>query len=614
MLVLRQKLSLGFGGLLIIISVVGFLSIIHLSKLGDSIDIILRENYKSVIACQEMKEALERMDSGILFILQGYRQNGDELIRTNEKVFEKALHVELNNITIPGEGEKVILLQKNFNLYKIALKSATNNSLPIINRRQYYFNELLPIFDRIKVTADEILQMNQQNMHEANDRARMRASSAKKEMIFFLLAGIIVAGGFFFFVGRWILRPINRLIQSTDEIRKGNLDLVVLSSSSDEIGHLSQAFNAMATSLREFRRSGQTTLIRIQHATQQAFNSLPEPVAVIDLDGKVEVATETARNYFGLQPNTVINDLPLEWLGELVQEALRQNASNQKKGHQKNIQQFIEGEERFFQPEAIPILDKERQPAGVVLVFQDVTQLQHQDELKRGVISTVSHQLKTPLTSIRMAIHLLLEEKVGFLTEKQVELLIAAREDSERLHNILNNLLDINRIESGKAKMEFRAVSPDALQMEALEPFWRAANDQGVTLSVDISEGLPDVWADPTRIYYVFGNLLSNALRYTSAGGKITLSVKTEKNEVCFSIADTGKGIPSQYLPRIFEQFFRVPDQEKESGAGLGLSIVKEIIEAHGGQVGVESQEGKGSTFTFTLRIVDNLSIQENSL
>jgi NtrC-family two-component system sensor histidine kinase KinB len=353
-------------------------------------------------------------------------------------------------------------------------------------------------------------------------------------------------------------------------------------------------------------------LIRIQKATQQAFNSLPEAVAVIDLEGKVEVATEAAGRSFGLKPDTNLKDLSLEWLYGLYQEALKQNRIPQKIDRQPIFQHFIEGEERFFHPEAVPILDQERQPTGVVLVLQDITQIQHQDELKRGMISTVSHQLKTPLTSIRMAIHLLLEEKIGFLTDKQAELLIAAREDSDRLYNILNNLLDISRIESGKAKMEFRTVSPNALQMEALEPFWRAANDQGVTLSVDIPGDLPDVWADPTRIYYVFGNLLSNALRYTSPGGKITFSAKTEGNEVCFSIADTGKGIPSQYLPRIFEQFFRVPNQEKESGAGLGLSIVKEIIEAHGGQVGVESQEGKGSTFTFTLRMVDHLLKQED--
>ncbi len=612
MLGLRQKISLGFGGLLIIILVVGIQSIVHLSKLGESIDVILRENYQSVIACQEMKEALERVDSGILFNLQGYIQEGNDQSDTNEKVFEKALRVELNNITLPGEGEKALQIQKLFHLYKTTLKEIKESKESITIRRQTYFNKLLPLFYQIKDTANTILQMNQQNMIEANDRARRRAATAKKEMVILLFAGTIIAVGFLFFIGKWILRPINRLIDSANEIRKGNLDLVVTSTSKDEIGRLSEAFNEMAAGIREFRRLNRSKLFRIQQATQQAFDSLPEAVAVIDLEGKVEVATEAARNSFGLQPGTLIRDLPFEWLSELYQEAIKQGRPVQPKTGQKIFQHFIQGEERYFQPEAIPILDQERQSTGVVLVLQDVTQIRHQDELKRGMISTVSHQLKTPLTSIRMAIHLLLEEKVGPLAEQQVDLLLAAREDSDRLHNILTNLLDISRIESGKAKMEFKAVSPNSLQTEALEPFWRVAHDQGVTLFVDIPGDLPDVWADPTRIYYVFSNLLSNAFRYTPPGGTITFSARAEDNGVRFSLTDTGKGIPDQYLPRIFEQFFRVPGQEKESGAGLGLAIVKEIIEAHGGTVGVESQEGKGSTFTFTLRAVDYSLKQED--
>jgi two-component system, NtrC family, sensor histidine kinase KinB len=609
---LRYKLSLGFGGLLIIILGIGIQGIIHLSKLGESIDVILRENYKSVIACQEMKEALERIDSGILFSLQGYTPKGHEQIRINEQAFEMALQVELNNITLPGEGERAALLEKNYHQYKRALKDIVGSSLSINHLRQTYFNELLPLFDRIKGTANEILQMNQQNMHDANDRARRSAATAKKEMVFLLLAGMIIAVGFIFFFGKWVLRPINRLIQSTDEIRKGNLDLVVQNTSRDEIGHLSQAFNDMATSLREFRRSDQAHLIRIQQATQQAFNSLPEAIAVIDLEGKVDVATETARNSFGLQPNISLSALPFGWMAELYQEAIKQGRTINMKNSQGIFQHFIGGEERYFHPEAVPILDRERQPTGVVMVLQDVTQLRQQNEIKRGMISTVSHQLKTPLTSIRMAIHLLLEEKVGHLTEKQVELLLAAREDSDRLHNILNNLLDISRIESGRSKMDFRAVSPYSLQLEALEPFWRAAHDQGVALKVEVPGDLPEVWVDPTRIYYVFGNLLSNALKYTPPGGTVTVSARAEKNEVLFSISDTGRGIPLQFLPRIFEQFFRVPDQEKDSGAGLGLAIVKEIIEAHSGTVGVESQEGKGSTFIFTLKTENHLLKQED--
>jgi signal transduction histidine kinase len=176
----------------------------------------------------------------------------------------------------------------------------------------------------------------------------------------------------------------------------------------------------------------------------------------------------------------------------------------------------------------------------------------------------------------------------------------------------LNNLLDISRIKSGKAQMELRAVSPHSMVSEALEPFRRVAQDHGLTTNVDAPADLPDVWADMTRIGLVFGNFLSNAIKYTRAGGNVTLSAKAEEEFVRFSISDTGKGIPSKYLPRVFEQFFRVPDQDTETGAGLGLAIVKEIVEAHGGTVGVESQEGKGSTFTFTLKRAERMSESRN--
>jgi NtrC-family two-component system sensor histidine kinase KinB len=261
----------------------------------------------------------------------------------------------------------------------------------------------------------------------------------------------------------------------------------------------------------------------------------------------------------------------------------------------------------------VPILNAEKQPTGVVMTLKDVTEQRRQDELQRGVISTVSHQLKTPLTSMRMAIHLLLEEKVGPLTEKQAELLVAAREDSDRLHGILNSLLDISRIESGRAQMEFHAVPSREMAMEALESFRTAAKDQGVTLELELPDDLPEVWADTTRISHVFGNLLSNALRYTPAGGKVTVSARPEEKEVVFSIADTGQGIPSPYLPRVFELFFRVPGQGPQAGAGLGLAIAKEIVEAHGGTVTVDSGEGKGSTFSFALRRADPIGQKEPS-
>ena len=207
MLGARQKLSLGFGALLVIILIIGIQSIVYLTHLGQSIDVILRENYRSVLACQQMKEALERMDSGILFDLLGYTQKGDELIRKNELVFEMALQVELNNITLPGEGEKANHLQNLFGQYRTALKRIEDSRVPMNVRRNAYFTDLFPLFLQIKDTAGEILRMNQQNMSDANDMARNGAAAARRQMYILLFAGTIVTLGFIFFAGRWILRP-----------------------------------------------------------------------------------------------------------------------------------------------------------------------------------------------------------------------------------------------------------------------------------------------------------------------------------------------------------------------------------------------------------------------
>ncbi len=607
MLGLRQKLSLGFGGLLLIILIIGIQSIIYLTRLGSSIDVILRENYRSVIACQEMKEALERMDSGILFISLGEKQQGTELIQKNQSVFERALQVELNNVTLPGEGEKAHQLKDLFQQYKETLHEIQGPDTSMGQKRDAYFSKLFPLFLQIKQTADSILEVNQKNMSDANNWARSNAAAAKRQMYILLLAGMIVAVGFVLFTGRWILRPVNRLIRSAEEIKQGNLELVIQSNSRDEIGQLSKTFNEMASALRESRRSDQKKLVRIQRATEQAFNSLPDAVAIVDPGGKVEVATETARNVFGLKPDKEIRSLPYRWMGEIFTEALGTGRTAEMKGGQRIVQQFVDGEEHYFRPEAIPILGSDVQPAGIVMVLQDVTQEREQEEMKRGIISTVSHQLKSPLTSVRMAIHLLLEEKVGSLTPQQVELLVAAREDSERLHSILNDLLDISRIESGKVQMNFRSVPPHTMVLEALEPFEMDFKDRGVALGTELPIDLPEVWADTVRMNHVFANLLSNALRHTPPGGKVTVLARADEDRVHFSVSDTGKGIPEQYLSRIFEQFFRVPDQGAETGAGLGLAIVKDIVEAHGGTVKVKSRLGQGSTFTFTLRRADRV-------
>ena len=607
---LRQKLALGFGGLLVIIAVIGIHNITRITSLGQSIDVILRENYRSVVACQEMKEALERMDSGAVFVLLGADEKGNKQIAQHEALFEKALQVETNNITLPLEGQKAEKLKRLYQQYRSSIRTMEDPTVGREARRKAYFSDLQPLFQQIKETADDIQRMNQKNMVDMDVQARRQASSVKRQMYMMLLAATIVAAGFLFLTGKWILRPITRLTNSAKEIRKGNLDLVLPGGSRDEIGQLSEAFNEMTASLREFRRNGQARLLRIQRSTQQAFDSLPEAIAVLNPEGEVEVATEAAGEAFGLRLKVRVPDVPYPWMANLFEEALRKGRTVELEGTEAVVQQFVRNEERFYRPKAVPILDSVGEPAGVVLILHDVTQQRQLDEKKSGAVSVVSHQMKTPLTSIRMAIHLLLEEKVGRLSPKQADLLVAAVEDAERLERIVDELLDIGRIEAGKARMDLRPVPPIDLVFREMEAYRPAARDGGISLVVDLPATLPQVWVDPTRVAHVFANLLSNALKYTPPGGKVILSAKEEGEFVRFQVSDTGAGIPEKFLPRIFEQFFRVPDQGPGTGVGLGLAIVKDIVEAHGGTVGVESREGTGSTFHFTLRMADRSAME----
>jgi signal transduction histidine kinase len=609
MLSLRQKLLVGFGGLLLIIIFLGVKSIIQVTDLGGAIDSILRENYRSVIACQDMKESLEKIDDGALLVILGFRKEGIADINKNTPDFEKALSIELHNITLPGEGQKANHLRELYIQHKSIIQNLEDQSLSPGTLRRMYLTDLKRLYGEISDTADEILTMNQKNMYDESLKARHKAATSRHEMYVLLLMGAVVAVGYIFLIGKWILWPIKRLTQSVDEIRRGNLDLVVEKGARDEIGHLSDAFNEMTAGLREVRRKDEDKLVRIQQSTQQTFNSLPNAVAMVDLDGRVEIATETASKIFGLKRGVQIQGLHFKWMNDLFKEALAGDYTQALKRSIPIIQHFVNAEEHYFQPTAVPILNKWKQMTGVIVVLNDVTFQLEQDEMKREFISTVSHQLKTPLTSVRMALHILLEEKIGSLTPKQADLLIAAREDSDRLHGMIENLLDISRIESGKIEMNIQPVSPAQLVLKAAESFRSTAHDHGVDLAAELPDDLPHVSADTTQISHVFANLISNALKYTASGGKIIVSAHAEREQVRFGVSDTGQGIEVLYLPRVFDRFFRVPGQEMETGTGLGLAIVKEIVEAHGGTVGVESTVGMGSTFSFTLPRSDRIKV-----
>jgi two-component system, NtrC family, sensor histidine kinase KinB len=600
---IRQKLVLGFGGLLVIVAVIGVLTIMQLRHLGEAIDVILRENYRSVVACQEMKESLERVDRGIVFTFLGADADGRRQVEAGMKQFSKAFTLEMGNITLPGEGERSHELGEVYKEYSEIVPGVTDPSRPLEERRADYFSRLLPLFEQVNGLAQEILEMNQANMSEANDAARSQADSAQRRMTIAILACAVVAILFSALTQRWILDPIRQLIESANEIRRGNLDLVLGADSRDEIGQLSEAFNSMTEGLRTIRRSERRDLMRTRRATGEVFKALPSAIAVLDLDGRVEVATGDAGRLFGLKPGVRVEDLGYDWLTPLIRRVQVEARVVEGTAKENCVQIFRDNREYFFAPTVVPILmeSDRNEISGTTVILKDVTQLREQQEIKRSAVTTVSHQLRNPLTSIRMSLHLLLEENLGPLNIKQTELLLAARDESERLTGIVEELLDLNRMESGKALLDIGRISPHELVRDSLEPFQVDARDKGIGLTNAVPDDLPEVLGDAKRLQHVMSNLFSNALRFTQPGGTVSVSAEAEPGMVRFAVTDTGTGIAAGDVNRVFEPFYRVSGQGKSSGIGLGLAIVKEIIKTHGGSVGATSEPGKGSTFWFTL-------------
>jgi signal transduction histidine kinase len=600
---IRQKLLMGYGGLLVIVAVVGVITILQIRGLGQAIDVILRENYRSVVACQDMKEAIERVDSGILFTFSGAEAEGRRQIAAGLHRFQELLAVQMGNITLPGEGELSRRLADAFREFSADIPLITDSARSIEVRRAYYFATLLPLFERIKGLAQEILEMNQASMSDANDSARAQADSAQRRMTIAILLCALAAVALSFQSQRWILNPIRRLTESANDIRRGNLDLVLTTGSRDEIGQLSEAFNAMAEGLREARRSDRRNLLRTRKAVSEVFKALPTPMAVLDLEDRVEVATGPAETLFGLKRGTPLSRLGDERLTAMVRRAQDEGRVMQGDTGAACIQVFHDNRELFFSPVVVPILEEahQREISGTAIIFNDVTSLHEQQELKRSAVTTVSHQLRNPLTSIRMSVHLLLEETLGPLTPKQTDLLLAARDESERLTAVVEELLDLNKMEAGKTLLDLEPLSPHELVRDVLEPFRVDAHDRGIALAYTAADDLPLVQGDAKRLQHVFSNLVSNALRFTQPGGTVTVRGDAAGDMVRFTVTDTGAGIPLEHQSRLFEPFFRVPGQPKSSGIGLGLAIVREIVAAHGGAVGVTSEPGNGATFWFTL-------------
>jgi two-component system, NtrC family, sensor histidine kinase KinB len=615
---LRAKLLFGYLVFVAALVVLGGLSAWRLREMGGVSRRIISNNYDSVVAAQEMKENLERQDSAALFALLGARDKAMAQLREHRARFDANFQKAANNITEVGEPEAIEAIRRDRVSYyqafdaflgKVnATESSGQHSVARdeeLSERNDYFTHLEPQFNKLRAGCEHLLQLNQRAM-----LAKSEAAAGVAQLWFYrtlLIAGVLVAAGLFlaFFLANRIVEPLRQLTATTVKIAGGDLNAKVTVNSRDEVGVLAAEYNRMAERIRQLRSSDMGKLLVAQQTTEAAIDSLYDPVIVTDAEGCVTKLNPAAEEIFGSEKENsgkhvgeVARDARI---ASAVAEALQSQRPVAGEGMSSVLPLAVDGSERAFRLRTTPMRDNGNRLLGAVTLLEDITHLREIDRLKSEFIATASHELRTPLTSVQMGVHLLLEGAAGELNDKQAEVLGACREDCERLDKLMRDLLDLSRIEAGENQPELEPVRTRELIIAETEELRPQVEAKGLCFRVDVPVDLPAVIVDRSQIERVLANLVVNAIRYTKQG-EIRISAGPRGNYVAVSVFDTGSGIPQEYLPHIFDKFVQVPGAST-GGAGLGLAISRLIVEAHGGQISVQSELGHGSTFTFTLPV-----------
>jgi NtrC-family two-component system sensor histidine kinase KinB len=613
---LRLKLLLSYLIFVTALVVLGGWSAWRLREMGGVSRRIISNNYDSVVAAQDMNESLERQDSAALFALLGARDKALSQLREHRARFDANLHKAENNITEVGEPEALATLRSDRDTYYEAFdsflakvnvtESSGKQGIPRgeeMSERNEYFTRLEPEFNKLRADCEHLLQLNQRAM-----LAKSEAAAGVAQLWFYrtlLFAGVLVAAGLWlaFFLANRIVEPLRQLTATTARMAGGDLEARVTVTSRDEVGALAAEYNRMAERIRQLRSSDMGKLLVAQQTTEAAIDSLYDPVIVTDGEGCVTKLNPAAEEIFGSEKENTgrhVGEVSRDArIASAVAEALESQHPVAGEGMSSVLPLAVDGSERAFRLRTTPMRDNGHHLLGAVTILEDITHLREIDRLKSEFIATASHELRTPLTSVQMGVHLLLEGALGELTDNQTEVLQACRQDCERLDKLMRDLLDLSRIEAGESQPQLATVSARDLVNTAVRELRPQVEAKGLKLSVDAPVTLPWVMVDRLQIERVVSNLVVNAIRHTKQG-EIKINAEQRDNYVAVSIQDTGSGIPGEYLPHIFDKFVQVPDAPT-GGAGLGLTISKSIVEAHGGQISVQSQVGRGTTFAFTL-------------
>ena len=606
---LKKKILFGYGFAFTVMGLVVAWAVLNLVSLGRASDAILQENYRSILASENMIDALERQDSGVLLMFLGDTQTGQAQFRENEAGFLEWLARAKDNITVPGEGKLIQDIEAGYAHYRRQFSEWTGAGLeprsPALALHRYYSERVYPPFARVRRDCRQLRHINEAAMYKASERAGSVAGRAIWSTVILAGSALIIALFFSLFLSGRIVRPLHFFMEAARKITSGDYAVRVPVETRDELGLLAGEFNRMTNQLERYHQMNIEQIISEKQKGEAILASIEDGLVVFDTGLKVNGINPAACRMLDLEAVEVSGKgcsefLPQIPICDLVRKTIESGAPPLGP-EEERIVSFPQNQgPRHVLFSITTVGGRDRGLSGVVLLLRDVTRLKEVERLKSEFVMGASHELYTPLTSLGMSIDLLLEQTAGDFPPRNRELLQVAHEEVQRLKALLQDLLDLSKIESGKIALEIENVSLAAVFNQIQSIFKGQLEMKSVRLTLDLPEDPPLIRADANKVTWVLTNLVSNALRYVGEHGQVSLQARKAGDQVHLTVRDDGPGIPPEYQARIFQKFVQVKGREA-GGTGLGLAICKEIVRAHGGSIWVESGAGQGSAFTFTL-------------
>jgi len=594
------------------------IAIINFTTLKNSIDNILKANYESVVYAQNMVIAIERQDSAELSMMfEDNKESPSKLFKDYEVNFKDWLEKAKNNITEKGEDLVILNIDSlykeylnRFDKFEILLKTNVENEKIT---RDYYYNDIFPLFENIKDECRNLLNINQDKMVVLKNESAITAKRATIINATISILTIAISLIFIIYLLNKIIRSLTNLNSKIKEIAKGDYSQKLSVSGSDEIASLSKEFNIMASKLQAYDLLNINQLMKEKQKIEAIVESISDGVIVTGAFNRILLINKAAEKIFNISEEEYlkkdftdaiknpdlfnhIDSIRRDDKDSLLKDYLDLSVKNKK-----NV--------NYYRVISKPITNIAGESIGVVTLFQDITKFKEVDDLKSDFVASVSHELRTPIASVLMAAELLDDEIPGKTNEKQKEIISIILEDGNRLKNLINDILDLSKFESGKMHLNIKNYTPREIIDYVLKILEIRVREKNVKINVEIDKNITGVNADISKITQVFTNLIENSINYKAPNKRIIidLGAKLLNGRALFFIKDNGRGISGEDQKKIFDKFIRLDESEnsKNKGSGLGLAISKSIIKNHGGNLWVESSIGAGSTFYFTLNLTD---------